>query len=248
MELVSAILGQFMGVGFIALIILFQQEIRKFLLFFGRQTIFEREGLFGWRKSSHEQDIDVTPIVEAAKAMSGNKTGALIVISKDSSLDNFAETGDMIDGTLSKRLLTSIFFKNSPMHDGAVIINKGKVIAARCVLPVSEQEDIPAHMGLRHRAAIGMTEITNTLVLVVSEETGQMSIVRNGKIFHNLSAQEIRAKITNYLSDKISNKESAFDKNSSSENMVSKVQSILKEEIKSAEQMNNQQNGSIMND
>jgi len=133
------------------------------------------------------------------------------------------------------------------MHDGAVIINKGKVVAARCVLPVSESEELPAHFGLRHRAAIGMTEVTNTLILVVSEETGQMSIVRNGKIFHNLSAQEIRAKITAYLSDKIPVKE--MGKNTGNpENVVSKVQSILKEEIKSADQMSKEQQGGMIKD
>ena len=203
MELLSAILGQFMGVGVIAIIILFQQEIRKFLIIVGRTTIFDKDNIFKnfmWRKNANQElNMDATPFIEAAKTMSTNKTGALIVFSKDNSLDHYVESGDLIDGIVSKRLLLSIFDKTSPMHDGAVIIHKNKIVAARCILPVSEQEHLPAKFGLRHRAAIGMTEVTNTLIMVVSEETGEMSLVRNGKIDHNLSAQELRSKIISYM-------------------------------------------------
>ncbi|MCG8474007.1 MAG: diadenylate cyclase CdaA [Cytophagales bacterium] len=202
MELLSAILGQFMGVGVIALIVLFQQEIRKFLLIIGRTTVFDKDNIIKslMRRNLHADDhINLSPIVEATKAMSNNMTGALIVFSKDNPLNYYAESGDRIDGLASKRLLLAVFDKNSPLHDGAVIIHGERVVAARCILPVSEKPDIPAQFGLRHRAAIGMTEVTNTMILVVSEETGQMSIVRNGIIDHNLSAQEIRAKLNAYL-------------------------------------------------
>jgi DNA integrity scanning protein DisA with diadenylate cyclase activity len=141
----------------------------------------------------------VTPIIEAAKTLGGSNTGALIVFSKSSELRFYAESGDLIDAVISKRLLLSIFNKYSPLHDGAVIIYQGKIKAARCILPVTEQENLPAHFGLRHRAAIGMSEITDSLTIVVSEETGQLSAVKNGKIYHNLSTLELRKKINEYL-------------------------------------------------
>lgn len=201
MELLSAILGQFMGVGVLAAIVLFQQEIRKFLLMIGKTTVLRRDNFFNglpWRRNQMK-GLNITPIIEAAKSLGGANMGALIVLSKSSELRFYAESGDAIDAVISKRLLQAIFNKYSPLHDGAVIIYNGRITAARCILPVSDQENLPAQFGLRHRAAIGMTEVTDTLVLVVSEETGQMSIVRNGIIHHNLSTQELRKKINEYL-------------------------------------------------
>lgn len=201
MELLTAILGQFMGVGVLAVIILFQQEIRKFLLLVGKTTTFDRDNFFKgfWRRHKENERINITPIIDACKSLSGSNTGALIVFSKNSALKFYAESGDEIDAVVSKRLLLSIFNKYSPLHDGAVIIHRGRVKAARCILPVTERDNLPAEFGLRHRAAIGMTELTDTLVVVVSEETGQMSAVQNGQIFHNLSAKELRKKINQYL-------------------------------------------------
>lgn len=202
MELLSAILGQFMGVGVLAAIILFQQEIRKFLLLIGKTTVFNSDNIFSglpWRRNDPSKNINITPIIEASKTLGGSNTGALIVFSKNSELRFYAESGDLIDAVISKRLLLSIFNKYSPLHDGAVIIYQGRVKAARCILPVTEQENLPAHFGLRHRAAIGMSEITDTLVIVVSEETGQLSAVKSGKIYHNLSTQELRKRINEYL-------------------------------------------------
>ena len=204
MELMSSILGQFMGVGVIAVIILFQQEIRKFLLLVGKTTTFNSSGFFNsiWNRSSETNEISVTPIIDALKTLSGSNTGGLVVISKDSSLKFYSESGDEIDARLSKRLLLSIFNKYSPLHDGAVILHHGRIKAARCILPVTERGDLPAEFGLRHRAAIGMSEVTDTIILVVSEETGQMSVVKAGKIEHNLSTKEIRARINEYLYDR----------------------------------------------
>jgi diadenylate cyclase len=202
MELLSAILGQFMGVGVLALIILFSPEIRKFLLLIGKSTTFNRENFFKnlpWFKNESTDIFDINPVIDAAKTLGGKNTGALIVFSKASELKFYVDSGDRIDGIISKRLLLSIFDKNSPLHDGAVIIYKGRISAARCILPVSDLDNLPAQFGLRHRAAIGMSETTDTLVLVVSEETGQLSIVRAGKIHHNLSIQEIRKMINEYL-------------------------------------------------
>jgi uncharacterized protein (TIGR00159 family) len=202
MDLLSSILDQFMGVGVIAVIILFQQEIRKFLLMLGKTTIFNRESIFKgfW---GHDENIEekVKQVVEAAKSMGGANTGALIVYSRDTELKFYAESGDVINADLSKRLLLSIFNKYSPLHDGAVIIHNNKIVAARCVLPVTEKEDLPAQFGMRHRAAVGMSEATDSLVLVVSEETGQMSITQNGTIYHNLSGHEMTEKIIEYLTE-----------------------------------------------
>ncbi|MEM6841112.1 MAG: diadenylate cyclase CdaA [Bacteroidota bacterium] len=201
MELLSTILGQFMEVGVLAAIVLFQQEIRKFLLLLGKTTTINRDNFFNtfWRKNEEKEKLNLTPIIDASKSLSGSNTGALMVFSKNSPLKFYAESGDEIDAIVSKRLLLSIFNKYSPLHDGAVIIYEGKIKAARCILPVTEQENLPAELGLRHRAAIGMTEITDTLVLVVSEETGQMSVVVDGEIYRNLSTKELRQRINQYI-------------------------------------------------
>ncbi|WP_194777077.1 diadenylate cyclase CdaA [Pararhodonellum marinum] len=201
MELLSIILGQFMGVGVIAVIILFAPEIRKFLLLIGKSSILSNENvlqeLLFWRKKE-TMAFNITPIIDACKTLAGTNTGALMVISRSSELKFYAESGDLIDAVVSKRLLISIFNKYSPLHDGAAIIYNGKVKAARCILPVTER-DLPAHFGLRHRAAIGMSEATDTLILIVSEETGQTSLAKNGKILHNLSFQEVREMLNSYL-------------------------------------------------
>lgn len=202
MELLTNILGQFMGVGFLAAIILFQQEIRKFLLLIGRTTALNRDNIFKglpWRKNARTSDINITPIIDASKSLSATNMGALIVISKGSELKFYVESGDLIEAVVSKRLLISIFNKYSPLHDGAVIIHNQRILAARCILPVTERENLPAQFGLRHRAAIGMSEVTDTLIVVVSEETGKISAVRNGFIYHNLSPLELRKKINAYL-------------------------------------------------
>jgi uncharacterized protein (TIGR00159 family) len=195
MELLSIILGQFMGVGVIAAIIIFAPEFRKFLLILGRSSLFSNDNgwkdlLFFWRKKENS-GFNISPIIDAAKVLAGSNTGALIVISSTVELKFYAESGDILDAELSKRLLISIFNKHSPLHDGAVIIHKGKIKAARCILPVTERE-VPAQFGLRHRAGIGMSEATDALILVISEETGQISMAKNGKVLHNLSFQEVR--------------------------------------------------------
>jgi len=204
MELLTIILGQFMGVGVIAAIIIFAPEFRKFLLILGRSSIFSddnvwKDVLFFWRKKENS-GFNISPIIDAAKVLAGSNTGALIVISSTVELKFYAESGDILDAELSKRLLISIFNKHSPLHDGAVIIHKGKIKAARCILPVTERE-VPAQFGLRHRAGIGMSEATDALILVISEETGQISMAKNGKVLHNLSFQEVREIINDYLNN-----------------------------------------------
>lgn len=201
MELLATILGQFMGVGVLAMIILFQPEIRKFLLVIGRGTEF-RENLMktltNWRNGYHD-DLDVSEIIEAAKNLKATKTGGLIVFTRDTELKFYAETGDPIDSAVSKRLLISIFNKTSPLHDGAVIIYKGRIKAARCVLPVSENDHLPPQFGLRHRAAVGMSENTDTLIMAISEETGRLVLARNGKYLKALKMKQVEQKILQYL-------------------------------------------------
>ncbi len=204
MELLSTILGQFMGVGVLAAIILFQQEIRKFLIMLGRTNIFEKGKLIKiirfWSQNGRNTRFNIIPMIEAVKFLAGASTGALIVLSSNSPLKFYAESGDEMDSLLSKRLLLAIFNKYSPLHDGAVLVYKNRIVAARCILPVSEQE-LGAQYGLRHRAGLGMSENTETLVIVVSEETGQISIMQNGEVNHNISAQELRKQINKYLNE-----------------------------------------------
>lgn len=204
MELLTTILGQFMGVGVLATIILFQQEIRKFLLVIGRSTEVNRDTLLksftNWRPNQ-EEEFDVNEIIEAAKSLKATRTGALIVFSRDSELKFYVETGDPVDSVVSRRILLSIFNKNSPLHDGAIIIHKGKIKAARCVLPVSENDHLPPQFGLRHRSAIGMSESTDTLLMAISEETGRLILARNGVYIKGLKLKQVEQKILDYLHD-----------------------------------------------
>jgi len=201
MELLTTILGQFMGVGVLAMIILFQPEIRKFLLVIGRGTEF-RENIFktlaAWRNPT-QHGFDIQQVMEAAKTLKSTKTGALIVFSRDMELKFYIETGDTLNAEVTRRLLLAIFNKNSPLHDGAVIIHKGRIKAARCILPVSENDNLPAHFGLRHRAAVGMSENTDTLVLAISEETGRLILARNGAWLRGLKLSQVEQKILDYL-------------------------------------------------
>lgn len=200
MELLATILGQFMGVGVLAMIILFQPEIRKFLLVIGGTEFRENvlKTLANWRTDQGD-DSDVHQVLEAAKTLKTTKTGALIVFSRDSELKFYAETGEPLDSEVTRGLLLSIFNKYSPLHDGAVIIHKGRIKAARCVLPVSENDHLPAHFGMRHRAAVGMSESTDTLVMAISEETGRLILARNGKFLKTLKMKQVEQKILEYL-------------------------------------------------
>ncbi len=201
MELLTAILGQFIGVGVIALIILFQQEIRKFLLMVGRSTFMREDGFLSmfFRRNVNQQQSTLQPVLDAVKSLTNNETGALIVFTKTDELRYFEENGDLIDAIISKRLLISIFNKNSPLHDGAVIVRNGRIRAARCILPVTDKTDLPAQYGLRHRAGLGMSEVTDAVILIVSEETGQLAIAHEGELETNLSMAELRARLGKLL-------------------------------------------------
>lgn len=190
MELLSNILGQFVSVGVIALIIVFQPEIRRFLQMIGmRQKRFNFIARIFNRNDNTSVTI-IAPIVQACREMSAHKTGALIVIGRQSDLRLITEGGIAIDAKISTPLLENIFFKNAPLHDGAVVIEGDRIVAAKCILPVT-QSDVPKSYGTRHRAAIGMSEISDAIILVVSEETGGISIAHGGTIHRDIASDQL---------------------------------------------------------
>lgn len=190
MQLSSTILDTFKNVGVIALIVVFQQEIRRFLLLIGSKyhlsQRFSLDRLF-MNTTPGMMGIYIQPVIKSCEELAKTKTGALIVITRKSELLDYVQTGELINAVISRPLLKSIFFKNSPLHDGAVIISQSKIKAAGCILPVSQNMELPKQYGLRHRAAMGITEATDAISIVVSEETGHISAFRNGKGFYNLS-------------------------------------------------------------
>ena len=196
MQMISSLLGQVIGVGVIALIIVFQQEVRRFLLVISNRYIknnrFSLRRLFSSVKDEPGGPVITEEIVRAAESMGSKKIGALIVIGRQSRLDLFTEGGEILKAQISAELLETIFFKNTPLHDGAVLIEDGLIFAARCPLPVTDKFTLPHHFGMRHRAAIGMSEHTDALVVVVSEETGWISVADAGEIRTNLNQNELR--------------------------------------------------------
>jgi diadenylate cyclase len=195
MELLSEILGQFIGVGVIALVIVFQQEIRRFLLMIGSTNFTRRKTLLKqWRflKDDEPNAFNYMEIVRACEVLARSNTGALIVIEGDSKLGFYARTGTTIGAQITAGLLESIFNKTSPLHDGAVIIGGNTIVAAGCILPLTEKTNLPNRFGLRHRAALGMAEKTNALAIVVSEETGEISIVRSDQFQNKVTIEELQ--------------------------------------------------------
>jgi diadenylate cyclase len=195
LKLLSSILGKFVNVGVIAIMIVFQQEIRKFLLYIGTSGFLRKNWRYLFKNnmnsSSTQVVLDIDALSQACINMSEEKTGALIVIGRKSDLKFFISTGELIDSSLSNRMLENIFFKNSPLHDGAVIIQDNRIVAARCVLPVSEDINFPAHYGMRHRAAVGITENTDAIAITVSEQTGAISLTIDGDINADLNREKL---------------------------------------------------------
>ena len=196
MDMLSMILSQFVNVGFIIIIIIFQPEVRRFLLMLGNTTLGRRsEVMFRWFTRNLDKKIvteaDNSEIKAALLRMSSDKTGALLVFSNSFELDAIGHSGVAIDAKISKSLLLSIFQKESPLHDGAVLIRKGKIQAARCILPVSDSTELPGRIGLRHRAALGISERSTATALIVSEETGGISFAASGKIEFKLSEHRL---------------------------------------------------------
>ena len=195
LELTSALFERFISVGAIALIVIFQEEIRGFFYRIGARFNVEHFK-DRWSKVKHQQTLhkQADAILSACAHMSASKTGALIVITHQQELKVFADTGEIIDATLSTRLIENIFFKNTPLHDGALIIRDGRAWSAACILPISKRSDLPNHYGLRHRAALGITEKTDATAIVVSEETGKISIAQ-GENIHAVSLNELDQKL-----------------------------------------------------
>ena len=208
MRLIEAILNMILDVGVLAFIVIFQPEIRKFLTRLGNRYMGSSRGrdfldkILGRKTSHNEYGEEVNNITEACRRMSEEKTGALIVIAHTTALDDILNTGDKIDASIHRRLIMNLFFKNSPLHDGALVIADDRIVAARCTLPITERTDIPANYGMRHKAAIGITEETDAEAIVVSEETGRISFVKAGVVTPITNINELKLLLNSSLSHK----------------------------------------------
>lgn len=198
MRLLGTIMDKLVSMGMIALVIVFQEEIRRFFSTIGTHRFsfmryFRRHGRHAREQATHE---DIMPIVLACKKMSEDKVGALIVIERAVGMKEFISSGEIIDAKINNQLIQNIFFKNSPLHDGAMIIRGKRIAAAGCILPVSHNSDIPKSLGLRHRAALGISQKTDALALVVSEETGNISTAQDGKFRLKITPDELETILT----------------------------------------------------
>ncbi|MDY3846742.1 MAG: diadenylate cyclase CdaA [Prevotella sp.] len=204
MRLLGSIMDKLVSVGVIGLIVLFQEDIRKFLYNMGAHQRMRTLMKF-FQQQERDENADrqtkeaIVPIVLACLSMSKRKVGALIVIERHSPLDEICDTGDCIDANINQRLIENIFFKNSPLHDGAMIISNHRIKAAGCILPVSHNLDIPKELGLRHRAAMGMSQDSDAVVVIVSEETGAISVAIGGEYQLRLSAEKLENVLTKEL-------------------------------------------------
>ena len=202
MKMISALLGTVIDVGVVAIIVIFQPEIRRFLSNLGRRAgkTLDKNSILGriFHTSANKQSVSnnsASEIARACEVMSKQKCGALILIMRRDRLAGVVETGDVIDARISRRLIQNIFFKNSPLHDGAMIISRDRIVAARCTLPITDK-DIPAKYGMRHKAAVGMSERSDADVIVVSEETGGISLVRGGELIRIESMHTLKGLLT----------------------------------------------------
>ena len=203
MEVLTEILGQFIGIGFLLLVIVFQQEIRRFLLMIGSTSFSRRRRFFKQllmlRKSKSETDSDLLdPIVLACQNLSEKCIGALIVLTQNTPLGNYSRTGIHVDSKLTSQLLESIFAKSSPIHDGAVIITNDRIESAGAILPVSDNTNVPTRFGLRHRAALGITEKSDAICIVVSEETGSIVVAHNSHL-NQVEIGELKSKLIHFI-------------------------------------------------
>jgi uncharacterized protein (TIGR00159 family) len=202
MKFMTTLLDTVLDVGVVAIIVIFQPEIRKFLIQLGNKYMANAKGnsllkkIFSRDPQSADFSEAVNEIADACNRMSESKTGALIVIQHKTPLEDIISTGDRIDATIHRRLIMNLFIKNSPLHDGAMIISNGKIVAARCTLPITEKTNIPARFGMRHKAAIGVTEDSDADAIVVSEETGRISFVRGGEVTPINNINELKLLLT----------------------------------------------------
>jgi diadenylate cyclase len=196
MRMLTFILSQFANVGIIAVIIVFQQEIRRFLLLVGKNASLQRnkawwQYFFGKAEAEKNNYARIKPIIDACKSMKQTRTGALIVFAKYYDEQFYQNSCEIIEAKISKRLLESIFQKTSPLHDGAVVIAENMIKSASCILPLTEKTDLPAQFGLRHRAGIGVTETNDATAIIISEETGEISYAKQGRVKMNISFAEL---------------------------------------------------------
>lgn len=192
MRLTGTIVDKFMSIGLIVLVILFQDQIKRVLIEIGaRGNLRNITRIFKHNKNDEKDHSEVMNVVYACMSMSKSKTGALIVFQRKVPLTDFEKTGDRIDADINVRLIENIFFKNSPLHDGAMIISNHRIAAVGCILPVSHDMNIPKNLGLRHRAALGMSQVTDAICVIVSEETGGISVAQDGKLTVKISTQDL---------------------------------------------------------
>lgn len=204
MRLTGTILDKFMSIGLLVLVIIFQEQIKRFLEEIGSNQRWRRVRNFFHRKLEGKGAEDqaekthrwVMPIVYACMNMARSRTGALIVIEQVMNLESYEKTGDIIDAAINSRLIENIFFKNSPLHDGALIIAHDRLVSAGCILPVSHDSRIPRSLGLRHRSALGIAQATDAVAIVVSEETGGISIAHRGRLSTHVSTAELERRLT----------------------------------------------------
>jgi len=201
MRLIGTIMDKFIDIGLFILVILFQDQIKRFLIELGSQKGWGFiANIFKHKSNADEEKKWIMPVVYACMSMSKSKTGALIVIQRQMPLDDYQHTGDMIEANINTRLIENIFFKNSPLHDGALIIAGDKVMSAGCILPVSHDTSLPRYLGLRHRSALGIAQATDAIAVVVSEETGNISYAYKGELHQKLSTTDLENALSNLAS------------------------------------------------
>ncbi len=197
MKVIGTIMDKFINIGLLILVILFQDQIKRFLVELGsnkRWKLFRK--VFSRKRDKDSQKQWIIPIVYACMSMSKSKTGALIVIQQEVSLENYERTGDMIEARINTRLIENIFFKNSPLHDGALIVSGDKLSAAGCIMPVSHDTSLPRYLGLRHRAALGIAQASDAIAVVVSEETGNISLAHKGRLYTKLNSTDLEHRLS----------------------------------------------------
>ncbi len=199
MELLGTLMGQFIGVGVLALIVVFQQEIRRFLMLIGTNYQLSRsfgfEKLFATEKMKPTTNLHIKEIIRACDNLARSKTGALIIIPYRSELKDIVRSGEKINARISSALIETIFFKNTPLHDGALVVIGNRIAAARCILPITDRHDIDPNLGLRHRAAIGVSEVSDAMAIVVSEEKGTISLAHHGELIHKISTVQLTTEL-----------------------------------------------------
>ena len=210
MRFCSQIFGGIINIGIIALVIVFQPEVRKFLLLIGTKTQLTGDTVVKrfqfWRRDMGKRaGINLDPYIQACMHMSSNKTGALLIFQRANSVEEIVSTGELINAQVSSPLIETLFFKNSPLHDGAVLVKDNTVLAARCILPVTSRTDIDPNLGLRHRSAIGVTEQLDVVAVIVSEETGAISYALEGEIHHDITPAQLRQALEKLVGSTVSN-------------------------------------------